>query len=302
MQEQWLATLVGIIVGLSGVFIGVILFVITNVSHTIRDVKESIASIERTVEIISEGSAFGLPHLFWTALARDARFWGKLSIQRADKVAIADRIASEYIQENDTIIVDSGTTVDLIPHILRERHRNSKVYTNNLLAAISVVPPVEGCDCYLLSGRVDPIYGATYNIENIEAPLESIRADQIILAATSISYDEGPMVDVRDYSNLRFKSELVRKALEDDGNPVLIIAVDWTKFGRHLDIGESKEFNPVLEHRTWKAVRSMQRFFLVITEPLDSLQNLSAGRAREEMKKFQTAAKRGGMQVQTCKM
>jgi hypothetical protein len=302
MEQQWFAWAVGIIIGLSGVFIGVILFVISNVSRSLDDVKESVASIEETVGKMAAGSTLGLPHLFLTALAREAKFWGKLSTQRADKVAIADEIASEYIHENDTIIVDSGTTVDLIPHILRERHRNSKVYTNNLLAAISVVPPVEGCDCYLLSGRVDPIYGATYNIEHIEEPVRPIRANQIILAATSISYDEGPMVDVRDHLNRRFKSELVRKALEDDGNPRLIVAVDWTKFGRHLDGSIGKEFNPVLEHATWKTVRSVQRFALVTTKPLDAVQTPSAQRAREEIDKFLAETKRGGMQIQICKV
>jgi len=134
---------IGIIIGLIGIFIGIFFFLINNVLRSLGTIKDKMDSFGQSIEKIREGPIIFSPNLYLTALARESKFWEKLSIQRADKVLIASTIVSKYIQENDSIIVDSGTTVDQIPHILREKHLKSKVYTNNILAAISVVPPVE---------------------------------------------------------------------------------------------------------------------------------------------------------------
>ncbi len=300
-MEEWVGWF-GIIVGLLGIFIGIILFLVGNILRSLDTLKDDVKSLGQNVEKIREGPILFSPNLFFTALAREAKFWEKLSIQRADKVLIARTITSKYIQEKDVIIVDSGTTVDQIPHILHEKYLRTTVYTNNLLAAISVVPPVEGFDCFLLSGKVDPIYGATYNIEDIEGPLKPIRANQIILAATAISFEEGPMVDVLDTSNRLFKRELVRKALQDLGNPRLIIAVDWTKFKKGLRVVVDRKLNAVLEQADWRAVKATNRFVLVVTNPPDSLQTPDAIRAREEIKAFCTNMEEGGMKVEICKV
>lgn len=274
------------------------LFLINNVLRSLDTLKDDIKLLRQNVDRICEGPILFSPNLFLTALAREAKFWGKLSIQRADKVLIASTIASEYIQEKDTIIVDSGTTVDQIPHLLHKKHLT--VYTNNLLAAISVVPPVEGFNCFLLSGKIDPIYGATYDIDNLETSLRPIQANQIILAAAAISFEEGPMVSVLDTSNRLFKRELVRKALLDSWNPRLIIAADWTKFKEDIGVGAAKKSNAVLEIEDWRAVKATNRFVFVLTNPPDFLQTPDVIRAREEIKAFCINMEKGGMKVKIC--
>lgn len=290
----------GLIVALLGIFIAIFIALFTTILRSINELRIDVKSIQMNIESLRKTPITPSSYLFFSVMAREEKFWGKLFIQRSDKIAISWTIASNYVQERDTIIVDSGTTVDQIPHILREKHLIVKVHTNNLLAAISVVPRVEGFDCFLLSGKIDPIYGATYNIENIEGPLRLIKANQIILAATALSFEEGPMVNVLDISNRLFKRELVRKALQDDGNPSLLIAVDWTKFREDLKM--SKKLNAVLEIEDWRSVKATKRFVFVTTNPPDSLQTPDAIRAREVISAFSTNMRKGGMKVEICKV
>jgi len=301
MQDS-ITGFVGIIIGLLGIFIGILLFLITKILGGLDVLKEDVRALRENLERIRERPILFSPNLYLTALAREAKFWERLNIQRAEKIVIANKITTNYIQEGEIVIVDSGTTVDQIPHILREKLIKTRVYTNNLLAAISVIPPIEGCDCYLLSGRVDPIYGATYDIEHIAEPLNPIRANKIVLACTSISFEQGPMVNVKDYSNLQFKKELVRKALEEYGSPRLIIAVDWTKFQEGVVKDGTEELNAVLDLSTWKAVKSTQRFVLVTTNPPASLETPDSVMALEEMQKFLNNMDQGGMKVEICRM
>ena len=293
MLEQ-LSEWVGIIIGLLGIFIGIIIVLVVNILTDIKHLSDDTRIIKERVKEIREGPFIPpSPDVFLMMLATQTEFWQKLFIQRADKVRIASAIASNYIQHDDTIIVDSGTTVDQIPSILRVEHPNVEVYTNNLLAAISVVPPEE-FDCFILSGRIDPIYGATYNIGDIGGPLESINPQQIILASGGISFEEGPLIDVRDVYNRKFKQELVKKAFQDP-HTRLIIAVDWTKFKKGGN--QLGNMNPVLEQGDWRAIRGTNRFVLVTTNPPRDLRTPDAEEAREVINKFLDNMKKGFMKI-----
>lgn len=259
-----------------------------------EELDSRIEAVQKELGILSQQQVFPSGTTFLLALATQAKFWEKLFIQRGDKVAISSTIATEYIGESDKkIIVDSGTTVDQIPHMLAQRSSQRKtkleVFTNNILAAVSVVPPPKGFDCFLLSGRIDPIFGATYNIPDIEGPLREIEADKIVLATTSISFETGPMVAGQDLFNHRFKNELVRKALDDPQKTTLIIAVDWTKLHRLGDIKNGQV--PVLDQERWQIVRAQSSFVLVTTKPEASLTSADAARAREVIDAFETNMK-----------
>lgn len=296
MLEE-ISGLFSIFIGLFGIFIAIILVLTSNISSKIGTIMQKMDNFEDSIQR-SRGESTILPtYLYLTALAREAKFWEKLSIQRADKVLIASTIASKCIQENETIIVDSGTTIDQIPHILREKNFNIKIYTNNLLAAISVVPPVEGFQCFLLPGKLDAFYGATYDIKNLEKILKAITANEIILSTTAISFEHGPLVKVDDYENREFKRGLVKEVLGTD-KPRLIIAADWTKF--ILDLPE--DLNPVLDEVDWKTVRYSSHFYLVVTEPPSSLEKTpNALIARQVIEKFIRNKKKKGMNIEICK-
>jgi DeoR/GlpR family transcriptional regulator of sugar metabolism len=288
--------LVGVIVALLGVFVGVFLVQNERISRELNDVKSTVDSLRAEAR---EQPIVPSAHLFLTALTREAAFWQKLSIQRTDKTLIATRIARKYIEHGDAVFIDSGTTVDQIPHMLRQQGTKARVFTNNLLAAISVVPQAENelIQCSILPGRIDARYGATYNIEDIEGPVRSVSANKIVLAATAMSFEDGPMVDVTDHLNLRFKRALVDRALSEPTN-VLLIAVDWTKFvrGQHQPGNGGRELNPVLELQDWKTIKAMRHFILVTTNPPESLQTSEAIEARDVVETFVHNA-RSGMSV-----
>ena len=321
MLEQ--SELVGIIIALLGIFISIIIGLVFYISRSINQISGGIVAIKNIPASITEnqrainqligetrdikesvkeirGGPFVLPspNEFLQVLAIQSKFWEKLFIQRADKVRIASTIASRYIQDKDTIIVDSGTTVDQIPAILRNQHPNVKVYTNNLLAAMSIVPPEKKFNCSILSGRIDPNYGATYNIGDIEGPLKSIEPQQVIIAATAISFEKGPWVDPPDEHNREFKQKLVKKALDDPAGRRLIIAVDWTKFKNDSD--KLDTMNPVLDIERWRAVRGTESFVLVTTNPPKDLRTPNAIESREVIKRFMDNMenmKNGGMKI-----
>lgn len=292
--SEWIS----LFIGLFGIFIAIILVLTSNVLSKMGTLIQKMDNMEKIVQRIPREPTSLSPNLFFTVLARDAKFWGKLFFQRADKVLIAGKIAANYIQKDETIIVDSGTTVDQIPHILHARQLKVKIYTNNLLAAISVIPAVEGFSCFLLSGKIDPFYGATYNSDNLKEILKPINADQIILSSTAITYDQGPLVQVLDRDNRLFKEALVEKSLGTEG-PRLIIAVDWTKFRKSFS---TDELTPVLGSPDWKAVRKTNRFILVATEPPNDLQTRDASIAREVIVDFKNNMESNGMKIEIYKV
>lgn len=292
----------GIIIAILGIFIGIIFFIITNFQRSLRDLKDEVKNFGQVIENMCEKPILFSADSFLTALSRETKFWEKLPIQRVDKFQISNKISTKYIQNGNTIILDSGTTIYHIPLMLRDLNKEVTIYTNNLLAAISIVPPDEDFKCFLLSGKIDHIYGATYNIGKIEDPIKHINANIIILAATLISFKEGPMVHALDHSNRLFKRELVRKSLEDTSNPTLIIAVDWMKFSpEHKDESIDK-FNPVLDLAIWKTVLQKSRFALVLTEPPEGQKDSIVNKSHKEINLFKQNMKDGGMKVDVCSL
>jgi hypothetical protein len=283
--------LVGLIVSFLGIFIGIYLHQSANVGNKLQD------AIKLMEKFSSPPSGVGptqAGYLF--PLGKEAKFWERLYYQRADKVIISREIATKYITEKDrTIIVDSGTTIDQIPYMLCQRNLHLKVFTNNLLAAVSVVPPPPGFDCRLLPGRIDARYGATYNVGDIDGPLTQIRnADKIILACPAISFEEGPLVDRSDDFNKQFKGQLIRQALDDPAHIQLIIAADWMKFGKAKNV--VKEMKPVVGANEWRQVLEQEGFVLVATDP-GELDTPEADRARSEIESFKKNSSRDRMKL-----
>jgi DeoR/GlpR family transcriptional regulator of sugar metabolism len=260
---------VGILIGLIGILIAIILFMIGFVILPLYRVKDLTTTIGKNVKDLARNSE-NFPFFteaYWASITKESEFWAKLPIQRVDKLLISKEIAENHIESDDKIIVDSGTTIDQIPHILNIKYFNQRntieIYTNNLLAAVSAIPPA--IKIFLLSGFIDSIYGATYIEEKEEAirNLNATPATIIVLAASAISFEDGPMVSDQDYHNRIFKETLIKKAL--DRHLRLIIALDWTKFKE-----KTNRLQNVLQPADWINALARPNFSLIITNPPDN--------------------------------
>ncbi len=213
---------ISILLTILGIFV-TILFIIVNQYHKILNELTRINNQHPSFPPLP--STFLLPaHLVLMIFARGIKFWERLYIGTDEKLLIANTIARKFIKENSTVILDSGTTIDKIPQILTSK--NTKIYTYNLLAAIGVVHLKENIKCYLLPGWIDSTYGATYKTKSSTDDFDNFDSNVIIVSATALSFDEGPLVRAKDFFNKDFKSSLIETAIRSPNGCTLVIACD----------------------------------------------------------------------------
>lgn len=283
-----------------GVFIAIFGIAVAVLVNPIRNIQMQIASIQNDLKGSVSLSALS-SQSYLEVLSKEWKFWEKLFKMRKDKILISNKIVDTRIEDHDKIIVDSGTTIDQIPRILNEKFFKKEslpliVYTNNLIAAISVIPP--SIRVYLLGGDIDSIYGATYHSSDPALPLKDIEPQKIILAATAISFEDGPMVSTRDTRNQIFKETLINKA-DKLPNCTLIIAADWTKF-KKIDLDEtSPKMQRVVNRTTWGRIRDNKdkEFYIYLTEPDSQDTSPAATEAKAIIKQFKD---NGGIKVVKC--
>jgi len=263
------------------------------------ELRRATTQLEDRLERLPSAAMEGQSYLYLTALTRDSKFWSRMAIRRREKTQLARAVSESYIEDGMKVILDSGTTVDQVPSMLRQLGKRADIYTNNLLAAISAVPTEETVHCHLLPGLVDPIYGATYEKAQVSTLLKAFVPDRIVLAARALSYEFGPMVGVDDQSNCDFKEFLVRLALDSAARTSLILVVDWSKliveYGRHSE----KNVMPVLDKATWRTVRAQSHFSLLTVAPpdpesVDSEHELAIAReSQQAIRRFSKADRAG---------
>ena len=106
---------------------------------------------------------------------------------RNQKIAIC-KYASHYIEEDDTIYMDCGTTVYYLAKYLSKFHR-LRVITNSL-PVISELLPFPGIKVYLIGGELDSSRKALYGpmTENL---LNRYNADKAFIGAGGVSVAHG---------------------------------------------------------------------------------------------------------------
>jgi len=278
------SVVVGVLLGAAGIFVAFGLHVVRDLGRLreqLRDMRGIVGSARRGHPSL-DGALIG------TSISRETKFWGKLFTRRKEKIDIAEKIALDIIEEGDIILLDSGTTVDQIAPILRDCGKSVDIYTNNLLVAMSMLPPTKEIPCVLLGGIIDPEYGATYDLDDISKPLAGLSPSKIILAARAISVAEGPLVSVKDDGNLQFKRKLVQMALNDRMSRTrLIVAADWSKLVPQTETEDGVRLQAVLSVADWDACKATEQFTLVTTEPPENLAGPESQQARKALRKLQ---------------
>lgn len=102
------------------------------------------------------------------------------------KQAIA-RIALSHIRDNQTIILDGGSTVAALAQLLRGR--TLRVITNNMKAVLLLADD-PGISLILLGGAIRPISMTSYG-PIAEETLRSITADQLFTSADGVVAERG---------------------------------------------------------------------------------------------------------------
>ncbi len=193
---------------------------------------EKATEVSRQLQRISDQGQKMRPGLS-IFLTTQWEFIEKIFHRRHQKHNIARKVVNDHINDKDIILLDSGSTTDLITsELLDKQISNVKIYSNNVSAAINLVG-TKKISFYLFGGYFDDRYAAVYSEMELSR-LEMLGINIFVLAATAIRYESGIMVHKSDDANYKFK----QKALEEfygKPNAKLIIAVDASKFYQPIE-------------------------------------------------------------------
>lgn len=138
------------------------------------------------------------------------------------KRKLAD-LASRFIEDNDTIMMNAGTTLTYVLRAIRNK-KNITIVTNSVQNATEAAL-YSDFNVILLGGELDSKYQFTYG-EDAIAQLENYHANKCILSVDGISASAGLTLY---YSN---EASLVKKMIESSGS--VIITADSSKVGKNV--------------------------------------------------------------------
>ena len=136
------------------------------------------------------------------------------------KKTLAD-LAATFIDDNDTIFMNAGTTLTYVLRAIRDK-KNISIVTNSVQNATEAAL-YASFNVILLGGELDSKYQFTYGTD-AERQLENYRAAKCILSVDGISADAGLTLY---YSN---EASLVRKMTEYSHKTIVV--ADSSKIGR----------------------------------------------------------------------
>jgi DeoR family transcriptional regulator of aga operon len=146
----------------------------------------------------------------------------KKTLHHAEKVRIG-RAAAELIQDNETVILDSGTTTSEIARQLKLRRlRSVTVITHALNVAYELL---DATDVYviMIGGLLRPV-SCSFVGPQAEAMLKEFRADRVFLAVDGFDLESGPSTP--DVLEAQLNSLMMRVSKEVN------VVADFSKLGR----------------------------------------------------------------------
>ena len=138
------------------------------------------------------------------------------------KKKLAD-LAARFIEDNDTIMMNAGTTLTYVLRAIRNK-KNITIVTNSVQNATEAAL-YSDFNVILLGGELDSKYQFTYG-EDAIFQLENYHANKCILSVDGISAAAGLTLY---YSN---EASLVKKMIESSGS--VIITADSSKVGKNV--------------------------------------------------------------------
>jgi len=161
------------------------------------------------------GGAVSSANLFF-----DMNLKERLDTNSDAKKAIAEKIA-EMVSDNDSLMMNSGTTLTYVLRAIRNK-KNISIVTNSILIA-NEATKYPGIQPILLGGSVNSKCQYTYGHDAI-AQLERYHANKLILSVDGICRDIGFTLYLSE------ETEVSRRMIEQAGK--VIVAADHSKAGR----------------------------------------------------------------------
>ena len=131
--------------------------------------------------------------------------------------------AAKFIEDNDTIMMNAGTTLTYVLRAIRNK-KNITIVTNSVQNATEAAL-YSDFNVILLGGELDSKYQFTYGEDAINQ-LENYHANKCILSVDGISASAGLTLY---YSN---EASIAKKMLESSGT--VIVTADSTKIGKNV--------------------------------------------------------------------
>ena len=138
----------------------------------------------------------------------------------ASKRELAD-LAADLIENNDTIMMNAGTTIAYVLHAIQGK-KNISIVTNSIQNALEISSHPE-VNVILLGGEIDAKYQFTYGNDTL-SQLERYHANKCIISVDGINVRDGLTLY---YSN---ESGIVRKMI--GASDRVIVVADSSKLGR----------------------------------------------------------------------
>ena len=136
------------------------------------------------------------------------------------KLALADRVA-ELVEDNDTVLMNAGTTLTFVLRALRKK-KNISIVTNSIQNA-NEINRYPAFNVILLGGEIDSRYQFTFGTDTIRQ-LENYHANKCILSVDGVSAKAGLSLF---YSN---EVEIIRTMMRSSDR--VIVAADSSKLGK----------------------------------------------------------------------
>jgi DeoR/GlpR family transcriptional regulator of sugar metabolism len=175
--------------------------------------------------------------------------------EMVSKIVIAKHIAKNFVNNFDAVLLDAGSTAELIAEELFTQRKYLTVMTNNMGAYVSytraIAPKKQEEGRYLLNellltgGRYDATYEALFGDATIRA-IELFSPNVTIIGVSGFRFNEG--VFCHGSEEVR-----VKKLLWAIPTDIRVVAADWTKIGKR----DAYAFGPQIEELAINADRAV---------------------------------------------
>ncbi|MFA9466124.1 MAG: DeoR/GlpR family DNA-binding transcription regulator [Velocimicrobium sp.] len=142
--------------------------------------------------------------------------------KNADKKQRIAKRAYEYIEDNDTIILDDASTSYFLAKTIRENPSKHLVVITNSLVAAGILSEAKHVNVFMLGGQVGGKLSSTIGDVTIHN-LEECHADKAFISAHGINFDVG-------ITSIGSPQMQVKKAILKASKEVFLL-VDSSKFG-----------------------------------------------------------------------